>query len=86
MDGLVYSDSFKLGIAIDILKENQSLVKIANKYNLEPFLIKRWKLQFIELVESTIRSKNLEIKYLKNQLNKQPNYDNLSNKILLLLK
>lgn len=55
MDGLLYSDSFKLHIAIEILKE-------------KPFLIKGWKMQFIELVENILEMKNLEIKYLKNQL------------------
>lgn len=89
MDGLVYSDNFKLNIAMEVLKEKQSLVVIAKKYNLEPFLVKRWKFMFVDLVENTLKSKNSEIKYLKNQLSKHTNYNNFSNdmnNILPLLK
>jgi hypothetical protein len=71
---------------MEVLNEKQSLVEIAKKYNLEPFLVKRWKLMFIDLVINTLESKNSEIKYLKNQLNVQTNYDNFSNNILYLLK
>jgi transposase-like protein len=86
VDGLIYSDNYKLSIVIEVLKENESIVKIANKHNLKPFLIKKWKLEFIDLVESTIKRKNSEITHLKNQLDKQVYYDKLSNNMLMLLK
>jgi transposase-like protein len=86
MDVLMYSDNFKMNIAMEVLREEQSLVAIAKKYNLEPFLVRRWKFMFIDLVENTLKSKNSEINYLKNELNKHTNYDNYYNNILPLLK
>ena len=71
MDGLKYSDSFKVVVSIEVLREKESLTRIATKYKLEPFLIKRWKIEFIDLVETVLKSKNLEINHLKHQLNYQ---------------
>lgn len=86
MNELTYSDNFKINIAIEVLKERQSLVTIAKKYNLEPFLIKRWKIMFIDLVENTLKSKNSEINYLKKELSKYNNHVIFNDNILPLLK
>ena len=65
MDGLVYTPEFKSKVVIEVLREKQPLLKIAKKYDIQPFLIRRWTLQFIDIVKETLNSKDSEIEYIK---------------------
>jgi putative transposase len=65
---LGYTADFKTKIVIEVLREKISIVKLAKKYNIEPFLIRKWKLQFIDIVDESLRKKDSEIELLKQKL------------------
>ncbi len=66
-----YTNDFKTKIAIEILREETSIAKIAKKYNIEPFLIRKWKIQFIDIIDENLKNKSHEIKLLKQKLKSQ---------------
>jgi len=43
-----FSASFKAKVAIEALKENDTLAELAKKYDVHPNMISKWKQEFVE--------------------------------------
>lgn len=43
-----YDSSFKAKVAIEAIKERETLSELAAKYELSPVMISRWKKEFID--------------------------------------
>lgn len=54
---LDYTDEFKYKVVLEVLEEKISLVKIATKYRIEPFLIRRWQLRFVDIMKKHLQKK-----------------------------
>lgn len=44
----VFTGAFKAQVAIEALKERETLAELSNRFELHPAMISKWKLEFIE--------------------------------------
>ena len=61
-----YDAKFKAKVAIEALKERETLNELATKYELSPVMISRWKKEFIEN-SAALRLPRLTMLHLKSK-------------------
>ncbi len=62
-----YNPDEKAMIVLEVLREESTLNEIAQKYEVSPQLISRWKAEFIENMPSVFNKKNTEIEKIKQE-------------------
>ena len=55
-----FSGAFKAQVAIEALKERESLAEIAKKYEVHPNMISKWKQEFLERAPEIFETKSPE--------------------------
>lgn len=55
-----FSSAFKAQVAIEAIKERESLTELAKRFEIHPNLIKRWKQEFLEGSSSVFDKKTKE--------------------------
>ena len=53
-----FSPEFKAKVALDAIKEHESLKKLGLRYQIHPNLIARWKKEFLQKTSSVFKSEN----------------------------
>jgi transposase-like protein len=72
MDNILdYTYEFKYKVVLEVLEEKMSIAKIATHYKIEPFLIRRWKLSFVDIMKKTLAEKNNKIESIEDHYNRQ---------------
>lgn len=54
-----FTSAFKAKVAIDALRERETLTNLSTKYELLPTMISKWKQEFIDLAEQVFDKKQL---------------------------
>jgi transposase len=62
-----YNPDEKAMIVLEVLREESTLNEIAQKYEVSPQLISRWKAEFIENMPAVFNKKNTETEKLKQE-------------------
>lgn len=62
-----YNPEEKAMIVLEVLREESTLNEIAQKYEVSPQLISRWKAEFIENMPAVFNKKNTETEKLKQE-------------------
>lgn len=62
-----YNPEEKAKIVLEVLREDSTLNEIANKYDVSPQLISRWKAEFLENMPSVFDKKAAELEKLKQE-------------------
>lgn len=57
-----FSAAFKTKVALEAIKEKETIQELASKFNLHPNQISIWKKEFLESAESIFSKKKLEDK------------------------
>ena len=52
-----FSSAFKARVAIEALKERESLAELSKRYEVHPTVISKWKMEFIEKSEGVFDKK-----------------------------
>ena len=62
-----YNPEEKAMIVLEVLREESTLNEIAQKYEVSPQLISRWKAEFIENMPAVFNKKNTEVEKIKQE-------------------
>ncbi|XEC96697.1 transposase [Paenibacillus tarimensis] len=62
-----YNPEEKAMIVLEVLREESTLNEIAQKYEVSPQLISRWKAEFVENMPAVFNKKNTEVEKLKQE-------------------
>ena len=55
-----FSSAFKASVAIEALKERESLAELSKRYEVHPTVISKWKMEFLEKSASVFDNKSDE--------------------------
>jgi transposase len=55
-----FSSAFKANVAIEALKERESLAELSKRYEVHPTVISKWKMEFLEKSERVFDKKSEE--------------------------
>lgn len=62
-----YNPNEKALIVLEVLREESTLNEIAQKYEVSPQLISRWKAEFVENMPAVFNKKNTEVEKIKQE-------------------
>jgi transposase len=62
-----YNPEEKAMIVLEVLREESTLNEIAQKYEVSPQLISRWKAEFVENMPAVFNKKNTEVEKIKQE-------------------
>jgi transposase len=62
-----YNPDEKAMIVLEVLREESTLNEIAQKYEVSPQLISRWKAEFVENMPAVFNKKNTEVEKMKQE-------------------
>ena len=65
-----YDSSFKAKVAIEAIRERETLNELAAKYELSPVMISRWKKEFIENSSAAFESPKRDDSAIEKQKNR----------------
>lgn len=55
-----HSAAFKAQVAIEAIKERESMAELSKRFEVHPQIISKWKQEFLEKAETVFSNKNVE--------------------------
>ncbi|EJL29758.1 Transposase [Brevibacillus sp. BC25] len=62
-----YTSEFKTKVVLEVLREEQTVIEIAGKYEMSPVMVSWWKPEFLERASMVFEKKTMEADKLKKE-------------------